>query len=52
MNIKSNRYKSFAKFVRVVTVPPVMVSLLLYVLYIYRQGVFESIPEVLLSALF
>ena len=44
--------EEFAKFIRTVTIPPIMVSLLLLVLYICKSGIFSNIYELLLSVLF
>ena len=50
--VKTNKKEKIAKVIRTATVPPVMVSLLLIILYRCKQGFFGGIYEVLLSALF
>lgn len=44
--------KMFAKIVRGVTVPPVMVTVLLTLLYFLRDDVVTNVPDLLLSILF
>ena len=44
--------KTFAKIVRGVTVPPVMVSLFLLFLYFFRDDVLTNVPDLLFSLLF
>ena len=47
-----NRKTSFAKFIRSVTVPPVLVISLLLILYVYKKSIFHNGYDLWLSILF
>lgn len=44
--------ETFAKFIRTITVPPVLVLLLLLILFTTKDGIFSAIYELLVSIIF
>lgn len=44
--------EGFAKFIRVITIPPILVTSLVAVIYIFTEGVFANLIEAVLTSFF